>query len=144
MENAGIRLSTVASFLAKNQRLDFLPQSIFLKKMSSFSSVHEDRLWCPVRVLNYYIKRTKEHRQDQALFLTHIAPFRKASSSSIARWLVEVIAFSPISLAGPGTPLPRAHQVRSLAASWALFNGVPIQDIMQAAVWRTPNTFISC
>ena len=120
VENAGIRLSTFASFLAKNQRLDFLPQSIFLKNMSSFSSEHEDHLWCPLRALNYYIKRTKEHRQDQDIFLTHIAPFRKASSSSIARWLVKVIAFRLLSLAGPGTPLPHAHQIRSLAASWTL------------------------
>ena len=35
----------------------------------------------------------------------------------------------------------RAHEVRALSASWALFNGVPFEDIMTAAFWRGHTTF---
>ena len=35
----------------------------------------------------------------------------------------------------------KAHEVRALSASWALFNGVPFSDIMAAAFWRSHTTF---
>ncbi|CAM4495492.1 unnamed protein product [Leuciscus chuanchicus] len=35
----------------------------------------------------------------------------------------------------------RAHSTRGLAASWALFRGVPLQDICSAASWASPHTF---
>ena len=47
-----------------------------------------------------------------------------------------------LSLTGPGTP--RAHDVRAVASSWALFEGVPLDDILSSAVWRSPNSFIAC
>ena len=65
------------------------------------------------------------------------APHGPASQSTISRWLVEVI--SPYT-SGPS----RAHDVRGLASSRALFAGVNIQDILKAAAWRTPTTFVSC
>ena len=39
---------------------------------------------------------------------------------------------------------PHAHDVRGISASWAKFQGVPIDEIMQAAAWKSHNTFISC
>ena len=38
----------------------------------------------------------------------------------------------------------RAHDNRSVSASWALFFGAPMLDIQRAAYWANPNTFISC
>ena len=35
----------------------------------------------------------------------------------------------------------RAHSTRGLAASWALFRRVPLQDICSAASWASPHTF---
>ena len=37
----------------------------------------------------------------------------------------------------------RAHDTRRLASSWALFNGAPVKDILQAAHWACENTFTS-
>ena len=124
--------------------MDYLPHPIFIPKISSFSSVREDKVWCPVRALSWYIERTKTFRTptQMALFLTHRAPHGRASASTISRWIVEAISANPRSLTGPGTP--RAHDVRGVAASWALFQGVPLEDILQSAVWKTPNSFISC
>ena len=140
----GVRLVPEPSFLAKNQRLDFLPGPIFVPKIGSFSSVREDKVWCPVRALLWYLDRVKSVRPpgECSLFLTHRAPHRRPSASTISRWIVEVIAASPSALTGPGTP--RAHDVRAVASSWALFEGVPLDDILSSAVWRSPNSFIAC
>jgi hypothetical protein len=35
----------------------------------------------------------------------------------------------------------RAHDVRSLSLSWALFQGTSVQDIMEAASWKSENAF---
>ena len=78
----GVRLVPEPSFLAKNQTIDFLPQPIFFPKISTFSSVSEDKVWCPVRALLWYIEKTKGFRSasgEKALFLTHQAPHRRAS-----------------------------------------------------------------
>ena len=138
----GGRLIPEPAFLAKNQTVDFLPHPIFIPKISSFSSVGEDKVWCPVRALSWYVERTKAFRTptQMALFLTHRAPHGRAST--ISRWIVEAISANPRSLTGPGTP--RAHDVRGVAASWALFQGVPLDEILRSAVWKNPNSFISC
>ena len=140
----GVRLIPEPAFLAKNQTVDFLPHPIFIPKISSFSSVREDKVWCPVRALSWYVERTKAFRtpSKMALFLTHRAPHDRASASTISRWIVEAISANPQSLTGPGTP--RAHDVRGVAASWALFQGVPLDEILRNAVWKNPNSFISC
>ena len=93
-------------------------------------------------------------RSRKPLFITHQAPYRQASLSTISRWIiephrqaplstlsrwiVETISFNPSSLTGPGTP--QAHDVRGVAASWALFQGAPLDDILQSAVWKNPNS----
>lgn len=52
-----------------------------------------------------------------------------ASKDSISKWIVNTIkiAYTDTSLEGV-----RAHDVRSFPSSWALFQGTPIQDIMEA------------
>ena len=139
-----VRLIPEPAFLAKNQTVDFLPHPIFIPKISSFSSVREDKVWCPIRALSWYVERTKAFRtpSKMALFLKHRAPHDRASASTISRWIVEAISANPQSLTGPGTP--RAHDVRGVAASWALFQGVPLDEILRSAVWKNPNSFISC
>ena len=37
---------------------------------------------------------------------------------------------------------PRVHDIRSLASSWALCRGVPVEDILSSAIWKTPNTLL--
>ena len=136
-ENHGVRLVPDHRFLAKNQTLTFLPGDIFIPEISSASSVPEDRKWCPVRALKWYLHRTKEVRTSDRLFVLPRRPFTAASKDTISRWLTEVI--TPHAQARV-----RAHQVRGMAASKALFAGVPIEDILKAAAWKTPSTFVAC
>ena len=49
-----VRLVPRAVFIAKNQSPASQPVEIFLPSISSFSSVEEDKVWCPVRALTWY------------------------------------------------------------------------------------------
>ena len=38
----------------------------------------------------------------------------------------------------------RAHDIRALSASWAWHEAVPLQALMSACQWKSPNTFTKC
>ena len=141
-ERGGVRLVPAPGFIAKNQLASSAPVEIFLPSIASASSVRDDRLWCPVRALKYYIDRTKLVRTTPALFIGSVRPHLPVSLATISRWLVEAIrAAGEEALAQPAV---RAHDTRAIAASWALFNGASVEDIQKAAYWSSANTFISC
>ena len=134
-ENHGVRFVPDPQFIPKNQTLDFFPSDIFIPELKS--SVVADKFICPVRSLKWYLQRTEGLRTSQRLFVISKAPYGAASVDTISRWLVEVI--SP-----HARGRVRAHEVRGVAASRALFSGVSIQDILRAAAWKTPSTFVAC
>ena len=137
-KNHGVRLIPEPFFLPKIQTLDFIPGDLFLPRLSTLSSEPSYRFGCPVRALNWYLKKTSQVRQSDHLFITTIAPFQAASKDTISKWIIRLI--SPHS---KGHKV-RAHDVRGQAASKALFAGVPLGDILKAAAWKTPTTFVSC
>ncbi|PIK62608.1 putative phosphatidylinositol 3-kinase regulatory subunit gamma [Apostichopus japonicus] len=55
------------------------------------------------------------------------------------RWLVEMI--HPFTM---GDTRPRDHNISGASASTALSAGIPIQDILKVAAWKTPTTFVAC
>ena len=116
---------------------------IFLPAISTLSSVEEDKVWCPVRALKWYVERTKSRRTSSSLFVATIAPPKGvAASAIIANWLVECIK-----MAGADAILTdrvRAHDTRAVSSSWTLLNGASLKEIQQAAFWSNPNSFISC
>ena len=141
-EASGVRLIPRMGFIAKNQSLKSGPVEIFLPAISTLSSVEEDKVWCPVRALKWYVDRTKSIRASSSLFVATIAPHKEVATSTLARWLVECIE-----MAGTEAILTdrvRAHDTRSVSSSWALFNGACLKDIQQAAFWSNLNSFISC
>ena len=141
-EASGARLIPRADFIAKNQTHSSPLVEIYLPSLSSFSSVSEDKVWCPVRALRWYLDKMKLKRTSSSLFVTHIEPFKSASKSTISRWIVECIKF-----AGTDALLSdniRAHDTRAISSSWALFHGATLSDKQSAAFWSSPNTFISC
>ena len=123
----------------------FFSPDIFVPDIKSFSAVAEDRLWCPVRALKWYVSRTESLRtNDKQLFIITVPPHRPASRDSIARWLVTAIRSALIGWPeAPAGPI-HAHDIRAVSTSWAFFKGVPIGDIAQAACWKDHNTFTSC
>lgn len=101
-------------FLAKNDSLNNLTNKITLLKMSTFSSIKEDDLLCPVRALKMYIKMTKHLRAgSNKLFICYKKnQHNPASKDSISKWIVSTIkiAYTDKSLEGM-----RAHDVRSFS-----------------------------
>ena len=57
-EASGVRLIPKMGFIAKNQSLKSGSVEIFLPAISTLSSVEEDKVWCPVRALKWYVDRT--------------------------------------------------------------------------------------
>ena len=47
-----------SGYIAKNQKEGLDLVEIFLPKVSSLSSVVEDKVWCPVRALKWYLHKT--------------------------------------------------------------------------------------
>ena len=142
-ESAGVRLIPRAGFLAKNQTASSQKDlQIFLPSLSAHSSVMQDKLWCPVRALKWYVDRSSSLRTSPDLFISTVAPHSRVSPKTISRWIVKAI-----SSAGPSalvSATPRAHDTRGLSTSWALFNGASVDQITQAAYWSNPNSFITC
>ena len=64
------------------------------------------------------------------------------SKTRLARWIVEAIRAAYAS-AGQLPPEDiRAHSTRGVAASWALFQGVSVEDMCAAASWSSHHTFV--
>ena len=65
----------------------FPPPDIFFPSLTSFSGIQEDKLWCPVRILKFYIARTRQLRGDATqLFITTVHPHHPASVTTIASY----------------------------------------------------------
>ena len=75
---------------------------------------NEDLDLCPCACLEEYERRTSVHRtrhleEPNILFLSVIKPFKPVSSSTIARWIKEILALS-----GIDTDIFKAHSTRVL------------------------------
>jgi integrase len=98
---------------------------------------------CPVTLLNYYIDRTADYRDipsgaepiDQ-LLLSHIRPHGAVSRDTIRRWILLTMGN-----AGIDTSIFKAHSTRAASTSKALKKEVPLQSILNAAMWKSDSTF---
>ena len=91
---------------------------------------------CPVHSLEEYLARTKPLRKDTQLFISIIKPHGPVTSSTVARWLKEVL-----SNAGIDTSIFKAHSVRGASTSMAAKMGVTVETILGAADWRSESVF---
>ena len=137
---AGVRLYYRPDFLAKNESANFQHPFTFLPRIGQGSSVKEDKVWCPVRSLAWYIDKTTNLRKHDQLFLTHAEPHGPAAKRTLARWLVKAIQDADASEGHSGTT---AHSTRTIASSWAYHRGLTVQAICDAVAWKAPNTFTS-
>ncbi|XP_016369319.1 uncharacterized protein LOC107709377, partial [Sinocyclocheilus rhinocerous] len=108
-----------------------------------FSSTEDQRLnaLCPVRALQTYMTRTSAFRKSDQLFISWAPPHRGSpiSKQRLSHWLVEAIALAYESMGVQPPGNIRAHSTRGLAASWASWAGVSLQDICSAASWASPH-----
>ena len=143
LNKQGVRLFPQLA-LDKNQTESYSPGSVYIPSLKEISP--DDRLHCPVRALKFYLDRTKSIRGDQrALFITSQEPYKAAAKNTIAAWVRAVIrdAYSRRNRVIPDNLDMRAHSTRSVATSWAEISGVSLPEIMDAAAWSTPVTFVN-
>ena len=76
-------------------------------------------------------------------FLITQEPVSSASKESISRWFVEAVQTAGPEVLSDGVR-PRAHDTRGVGTSWAPFHGVVLHEMMKAAFWLSPNTFVLC
>ena len=112
-----------------------------------FYSPEDKRLHClcPVRVLRQYVRRTALFRASvKQLFVTHgpgKAAGKAAATPTLSRWILEAIR---LAYSSKGLDVPdglRAHSTRAGASSWAVAEGVSIQEVCMAANWSSLSTF---
>ena len=98
----------------------------------------QDSRLCIVKTILMYLDKTSDIRDKDtdSLFITTTPPFKGASSTTIARWVKETLANSGVDLT-----MFSAHSVRGATTSKMYDLQIPVNDIMQKAMWKSENTF---
>ena len=97
----------------------------------------ENKTVCPVRALNADIRLTKGWRLGEAqLFVSFIAPHKKVSKSTIARWLKDTLR-----LTGVDTGTFQAHSIRAASSSKSHNKGLSANDILKQGNWSRESTW---
>ncbi|KAG8548297.1 hypothetical protein GDO81_025858 [Engystomops pustulosus] len=95
------------------------------------------------RVVLRYMEVSKNWRKDSNILLQFQGKNKgkKASKSSLSRWIKTVIkeAYEALEMAVPDTI--KAHSTRAMATSWAERRGATIEQICKAATWSSSLTF---
>ena len=99
-----------------------------------------DASLCVASYLKRYIDVTSSKRNNSSsrnfLFISYIKPHKAVKTSSISRWLKNVLRLS-----GIDTSQFSAHSTRSASSTLAANCGVSISDIMKVADWSRAGTF---
>ena len=110
------------------------------------SDMQEDRT-SPVRVLKYYLSRTRDFRKGTSLLFVSFSPShgkdicRNTVSGWVRNLLTKVRRDMPQDLLRLSNI--RAHELRVFASSLAFRGSVDFEEIMQACSWRSSSTFSS-
>lgn len=94
-----------------------------------------DKALCVINTLAFYIKTTSKIRKTERLLMS-FKTYKEVSTSSIARWLKEVLKLS-----GINTGIFSAHSYRGASTSCAFSSGVSLKDILTTANWTNAKTF---
>ena len=80
---------------------------------------------CVCHHIGLHIERTKKyHKKESQLLLSLIEPHKAISTSTVSRWIIEVLG-----LVGINTETLTAHSTRSASSSKAKILGVPTKKI---------------
>ena len=141
-------LRFLPEFLAKNQRPGEKLAPIRLRPLTSILAPDDDdQSLCPVRALRTYIRRSRPLRspQHRRLFVSFNPDFKRdITKATLSRWIATTIkeAYRSFDIALPAGN-PRAHEVRALSASMAASHQLPLNAILEAAFWRSEDSFIN-
>lgn len=98
-----------------------------------------DKRLCPVEYLQAYVLATAQFRMSQdhqQLFISHQAPHKPVQSSTIARWIKQILEMS-----GVDSNTFSAHSTRGAASTAAVMRGMSTTQVMARAGWSSKDTF---
>ena len=142
--DGSVSLILKSGFLAKNQLPSVKPDPIVVPSLARICKwEHTDRLLCPVRAQKFYLKMTSSYRQNRTRLFLPIKGNKDISKDTISRWISYTVklAYRKLTKRDVSFLKIKAHEVRALSSSWAFFDKVPLNDILQAAVWNSSSTF---
>jgi len=145
-QDGSVSVRFLPEFLAKNQNPGQSNKPLIVKSLSSIGDREDvDISLCPVRALRAYLERSKSvrHKRLRRLFVSLNSNYEKdLSKATLARWLVETIKLA-YAKAGSIPLSTRPHELRAIAASLAAAHNIALNAILDAAFWKTENTFIN-
>ena len=100
----------------------------------SLQAYHQNRKICVVTYIREYLKRTKNLRKGDQLFISYKS-FKPVSKETLSSWIKNVLKSS-----GIDTSIYKAHSTRAASTS-AAFQSVDISTILKAASWSNARTF---
>ena len=139
-------------FIAKTQLADQGGQSlqgVTIPALKNFlgPGLNSDVKLCPVRALREYVKRTDKIRKGQKQLFISYQPGRaeEISKATISRWLKTTIitCYGEVGEEECQIFRVKAHQVRTMATSWAFHKNASMEKILLAGTWRSHTTFTS-
>ncbi|CAG2248579.1 unnamed protein product [Mytilus edulis] len=143
-DKSSVTLLTDPAFLAKNQIPGRGSEPIVIPALPVDSS---SKVLCPIRVLLLYLQRTQSLRtsSNSRLFIPINKGKQDLSVKTISSWICKTIqlAYSFSNEELLNSMHVKAHDVRAISTSWALFNNASLEEVLSAGFWRTENSFIS-
>ena len=141
-----VQLQASQKFLAKNQKSQDQASAFNPVQIPPLPEGASDTTLCPIRALKTYLSRTEDMRAGKAkLFIAFKKGFAgEIKPQTISSWLKQVITMS-YELLDPNRAKNlkiKAHQVRSMASSWAKVGGASMASIMGACHWSSRSTFV--
>ena len=140
-----LRLRPYAGFVPKNCPPSMVPKPWVIPSIGHLYPNDVDKLLCPVRAVRLYLRKTKQLAGSrQSLFVHPNAKVTKLTVGHISQWIVDVVKSAYDNLDGDQVPehyRPRAHELRAIAHSWAYFNNVPLDEVLESARWTSVSTF---
>ena len=132
-----VTLRFLPSFRPKTVKPHEIPSPILLPALDV------DPALCPVRILSAYAQRTanvavRKGRKRFFIPFSKTAP-REVAAGTISSWIKQAITMA-YEAAKEECRKRKAHDTRSMTASWALSKSVPLADIMSTAGWSSEST----
>ena len=104
-----------------------------------FYKYKKDQKLCLVSVLNEYLKHTEAWRTNGdkfQLLLSYIKPHVKVHSSTVSRWIKEILKET-----GVDVDVFKGYSTRSAPTSKACLSGISVDDILSQRSWSNESTW---
>jgi hypothetical protein len=116
-----------------------------VRSLSTITSDESELALCPVRALKVYDETAKLMVPNRPQFFISTRADRKSvKKNTISAWVVKLIRAAYASATDEDCRLSQAsvHEVRAIASSLAYQATYALNDVLRAATWANPTTFI--